>query len=101
MRNAAMSRIVKAFLAHSPASCRNDRTDGKTLFFHGSPIATHLANGQMSLSCCGHNKPSTRLRLNEVCALTGNGRPFHSKNFTLFFGESEASDPTIISIQKA
>ena len=97
------TRVIRAFLERRPARIRNDRTDGQTLFFHGSPIAAHGPDGQLILSCCGHNTPSTRLRLNTICKLIGNGQPFHCKAFTLHFNSSPIlSDETIyIEIQSA
>ena len=99
LRNAASTSIIRAFLERRPARNRNDSTDGQTLFFHFSPIARHAPDGQLILSFCGYNTPSTRLRLNTICKLTGNGQPFNSKNHTLHFNSSPISATDEITIQ--
>ena len=98
-RNAASTSIIRAFLERRPARNRNDSTDGQTLFFHGSPIAAHAPDGQLILSYCGHNTPSTRLRLNTICHLTGNGQPFHAKAFGLYFNSASISSDATTTIQ--
>ena len=98
-RNSASTSIIRDFLERRPARSRNDSTDGQTLYFHNSPIAFHLPDGQLSLSTCGHNTPSTRLRLNTICSLTGNGQPFRTRNFSLHFNSSPISSTDRITIQ--
>lgn len=57
--------VVTAFLDRSSVSVGNSRTDGKTLYLFGNPIAVHAAEG-LTIQTCGWKSNTTKERLNAL-----------------------------------
>ena len=58
--------VLRAWHNGEEKSRVNDLTDGTSLFFHHNKIATSTQRGNIQVSSCGFQSPSTNRRLNKI-----------------------------------
>jgi hypothetical protein len=91
-------QIVNAFLAGKKKKIGNYRTDGKTLWLHGHPIANITDDATLVLSDEGYQTPTTKATLNAVLYFGSDFYPAHGifqKGGRWFIGKgfSGSEDP--------
>lgn len=57
-------KIMSAFIAGKSAKSKNTWTNGKSVWLHGNEIIRREDNGDIVISNCGWNTPTTKERLN-------------------------------------
>lgn len=90
--------VVAAFLAGKPAKVGDTSTDGKTLTLHGNAIAWKEDEGFITMTMAGWPTVTTRERLNGVCQLAINKRPFGQENYVQTFNNRAIADTDTVSI---
>lgn len=60
--------IMTAFLHEIPARAARTSTDGRAVYLHGNKIAWRDAEGDVWATLAGWGTPTTRERLNGLCA---------------------------------
>ena len=71
------TRICKAFIARKYAKAARTVSLGNDLLLHGNRIAWWNPDGSLSMTLAGWGTPTTRDRLNTLCWLLFQTRPFH------------------------
>ena len=90
--------IMKAFLNRK--SCRRQRTitDGSAVYLHGNRIAWREPNGDISMTLAGWGTPTTRERLNGLCMLLIDKRPFNQRKHEQFYHDDPIDTDQVITI---
>lgn len=83
--------VCKAFIKRERCRRKNSKTDGTTLFLFDNPIAWHNADGSITMTLAGHGTPTTRDRLNTLCWLLYQRRPFHQHKNEQYFDDTYIS----------
>lgn len=81
-------RICKAFIARKHAKGARTTSLGSDLLLHGNRIAWWNADGSISMTLAGWGTVTTRDRLNTLCELLGQGRPYHQHKGEQYFDNS-------------
>lgn len=76
-----------------------DYTDGQSVWLHGNKIAWHNPDNTVSLTLAGWGTPTTRERLNTLCQMLINKRPFHQKKHEQYYDESLIDNRQIFTIE--
>lgn len=92
--------IAKAFLARRKYKRARTYTDGDAVYLHGNRIAWWDERGDLNLTLAGWGTATTRERLNTICMLLMDQRPFHQKKHTQFFNDNEIDTRQIITIHQ-
>lgn len=92
------TRIAKAFLAGKPARAARTTTDGKAVYLHGNRIAWRDEQGDVHMTLCGWPTVTTRDRLNTICTLLIDQRPFHQKKHAQYFNDNAIDAHQIITV---
>ena len=91
------SLIAKSFIARKPKRQRNTWTDGTTLYLHGNAIAWH-ENGGIAMTLAGWPTVTTRDRLNTLCLLAFDMKPWHQKDHTQYFNDDAIDSRAVITM---
>lgn len=81
-------QVCQAFIDGKTKSVGNTYTDGKILRLFGNTIAEKDDNGDIWVTMCGHPTTTTRERLNGICQLIADSRPFYQHKHTQYFNGS-------------
>ena len=90
-------KIAQAFIDGATARAARTHTDGEALYLHGNRIAWFDKSNDLHLTLAGWPGVTTRERLNGICELLYDSRPFHQKRGVQFHNDSKIGDHTIIT----
>jgi hypothetical protein len=89
------TRICKAFIARRYAKAARTTSLGHDLLLHGNRIAWWNPDGSVSMTLAGWGTPTTRDRLNTLCWLLFQEKPFHQvKHVQHYNGKPISADDT-------
>ena len=92
--------ITKAFMNRKSKSSGNTKTDGTTYYLHGNAIAWHCADGFVALTLAGYPTTITRERLNTICMMMFDYKPFHQKQYVQYYNDQEIETDTVIRLKR-
>jgi hypothetical protein len=95
---AESTTIARAFLARKPKRAKRTATDGESLTLHGNTIAWWNPDGSISMTLCGWGTVTTRDRLNTLCQLLIDRRPFHQVKHVQHFDERPISASDVFTL---
>jgi hypothetical protein len=90
--------IATAFKARTKCKRPRTYTDGEKVYLFDNLIAWRNADGSISLTLCGHGTPTTRDRLNSLCQILFDTRPFHQKDHKQYYLDQVIGTTDIITI---
>ena len=90
--------IMEAFLKRKSLRCLRNTTDGNTVYLHGNRIAWHESNGDISMTLAGWGSPTTRERLNGLCMLLIDKRPFNQREHEQYYDDTPIDTRQVITI---
>jgi hypothetical protein len=90
--------IMKAFLKRTSRRCQRTTTDGDAVYLHGNRIAWRESNGDISMTLAGWGTPTTRERLNGLCMLLIDKRPFNQRKHEQFYNDDPIDTTQVITI---
>jgi hypothetical protein len=90
--------VMRAFLARKPCTRARTQTNGDAVTLHGNRIAWREADGSISMTLAGWGTPTTRDRLNGLCLILMDKRPFHQKKGVQYYDHLEISTDQIITV---
>ena len=91
-------QIMTAFLKRKPCHRKNSSTDGEVVTLFGNKIAWREPDGSISMWLCGHGTPTTRDRLNGLCLMLMDKKPFHQKKGVQYYDDNEISTTQVITV---
>ena len=97
---AESAEIVKAFLERRPAKAARTHTDGVTLYLQGNAIAWHNPDDFISMTLAGWPTTTTRDRLNTLCAMAFNTKPFHQKKHMQYYNDMMIGPREIVRVKR-
>lgn len=97
---AEAAKIVSAFLERRPAKAARTHTDGMTLYLHGNAIAWHNPDDFISMTLAGWPTTTTRDRLNTLCAMAFNSKPFHQKRKLQYYNDMRIGPREIVRVKR-
>jgi hypothetical protein len=86
MRQGSTS-IIRAFIARKAKRLKNDVTDGTRLTFHRNTIAWWNPDGSLSLTLAGYGTVTTRHRLNTICRILFDMKPYHQVRHVQYYND--------------
>ena len=90
--------IMTAFLAGKSCYLARTRTDGTTVYLHGNRIAWREPNGDICMTLAGWGTVTTRERLNGLCELLMDKRPYNQRKNVQYFDDTEISADQVIAV---
>lgn len=90
--------IMTAFLRRASRRCQRTMTDGDAVYLHGNRIAWREPNGDISMTLAGWCTPTTRERLNGLCLLLIDCKPFNQRKFEQFYHDDPIDTRQVITI---
>lgn len=90
--------VCQAFLDRKPRKMKRSHTDGAALYLFGNKIAWHTQDGGIAFTMAGHPTVTTRDRLNTLCLLWNNTRPFYQKRRVQYYNDTEIHEHQVIVI---
>jgi hypothetical protein len=90
--------VMMAFLKRTSCHRKNSSTDGKVVTLFGNRIAWHEPDGSISMTLAGHGTPTTRDRLNGLCLLLMDKKPFHQKKGVQYYDDREIDTTQVITV---
>ena len=93
-------QTCKAFLNGDSLTVGNTTTDGQNLWLHGNLIATKDARGTILISFAGWPTRTTTERLNGLCELAINKRPFYTEQFVMKLNGVAIDDDTFYPLPR-
>jgi hypothetical protein len=94
------SKITEAFVKRHPKASGNTKTDGTTYYLFGNKIAWYCDDGFVALTLAGYPKTTTRERLNTICMMMFDCKPFHQKKQVQYYNDQVISSDTIIKLKR-
>lgn len=91
-------KIALAFKEMKPAKGRRTSTDGEHVFLHGNLIAWRNPDGSVSLTLASWPTVTTRERLNAICEILWDIRPFHQKKGRQYRDDVEIASDSVVTI---
>jgi hypothetical protein len=92
--------VTDAFVKRKPKTSGNTKTDGTTYYLHGNKIAWHCDDGFIALTLAGYPTTTTRDRLNTICMMMFDCKPFHQKQYVQYYNDQEIEPDTVIRIKR-
>jgi hypothetical protein len=92
--------ITKAFMNRKSKSSSNTKTDGTTYYLHGNAIAWHCDDGFVALTLADYPTTTTRDRLNTICMMMFDCKPFHQKKGVQYYNDQKIDSDTVIRIKR-
>jgi hypothetical protein len=92
------TEVVSAFLQGKSCHRKNSGTDGNAIYLFSNRIAWRGADGSISMTLCGHGTPTTRDRLNGLCLMLMDKKPFYQKDGVQYYDHLEISTDQIITV---
>lgn len=76
-------QVLTSFLKNQPMRCGNTWTDGTNVYLHNNKIIRRM-NNAIEISFCGWATNTTQERVNSLCELINNTRPFKIKKGEIY-----------------
>ena len=90
--------VMTAFLKRTPCHRKNSSTDGEVVTLFGNRIAWREADGSISMWLCGHGTPTTRDRLNGLCLMLMDKKPFHQHKGVQYYDDTPIETHQVITV---
>jgi hypothetical protein len=90
--------IMTAFIERRSCHRQRSRTDGSAVYLHGNRIAWREPNGDISMTLAGWGSYTTRERLNGLCLLLIDCKPFNQRKFEQFYHDDPIDTRQVITI---
>ena len=93
------TEITKAFMNRKSKSSWFTKTDGTTYYLHDNAIAWYCADGFVALTLAGYPTTTTRERLNTICLMMFDCKPFHQKKGVQYYNDQKIDSDTVIRLK--
>lgn len=89
--------IMTAFLKRKSCHRQRTMTDGDNVYLHGNRIAWREDNGDISVTLAGWGTNTTRERLNGLCMLLMDKRPFNQRKHEQYYDDTPIDTRQVIT----
>jgi hypothetical protein len=90
--------VMTAFLKRKSCTRARTQTNGDVVTLHGNKIAWREPDGSISMTLAGWGTPTTRDRLNGLCLLLMDKKPFHQKKGVQYYDDKEIDTTQVITV---
>jgi hypothetical protein len=90
--------VITAFIEKRSCRRKNSGTDGQTLWLFDNKIAWREPDGSVCMTMAGHGTRTTRDRLNGLCFVMMDKKPFYQKKDTQYYDDHEITTDQVITV---